>query len=234
MKIAVIGTGMVGRVLAGRLAGLGHDVVIGTRDVQETLARTETDALGTVPYAQWQAEHDDVQLMVFEEAGRFAELVVNASNGSNSIAALRAVGAENLRRKVLVDVALPLDMSQGMPPTLSVANTDSLGEQIQREFPEARVVKTLNTVFCQVMVDPDRVPGDHTLFIAGNDEDAKNTAGQILTEFGWPADRVIDLGDITGARGTEMYMRLYFQLAGLFNTFELNIQLQIAENAAQH
>ncbi|MEV6319568.1 NAD(P)-binding domain-containing protein [Nocardia sp. NPDC051787] len=233
MKIAVIGTGMVGRVLAARLSGLGHEVVIGTRDVEATMVRADTDALGTPPYAQWQAEHPEVGLRTFAAAGAFAELVLNASNGANSLRALEQVGADNLTGKVLVDVALPLDLSQGMPPTLTVANTDSLGEQIQRAFPAARVVKTLNTVFCEVMVDPARVPGEHTVFVAGDDADAKNTARELLSAFGWPERRVIDLGDITGARGSEMYMRLYFQLAGLLNTFELNIEVHRSQTASR-
>lgn len=230
MKIAVIGTGMVGRVLASRLAGLGHEVAIGTRDPQATMSRTEHDALGTPPYAQWAAEHPDVRLLQLAEAGAFAELVMNASNGANSIKALQGVGAENLAGKVLIDVALPLDMSQGMPPMLTVANTDSLGEQIQREFPGAKVVKTLNTVFCEVMVHPERIPGEHTIFVAGDDADAKATARQILTSFGWPETSVIDLGGIAGARGSEMYMRLYFQLATQFG-FDVTIQVKNADTA---
>lgn len=230
MQIAVIGTGMVGCVLASRLAGLGHEVAIGTRDPQATMSRTEHDALGTPPYAQWAAEHPDVRLLQLAEAGAFAELVMNASNGANSIKALQGVGAENLAGKVLIDVALPLDMSQGMPPMLTVANTDSLGEQIQREFPGAKVVKTLNTVFCEVMVHPERIPGEHTIFVAGDDADAKATARQILTSFGWPETSVIDLGGIAGARGSEMYMRLYFQLATQFG-FDVTIQVKNADTA---
>lgn len=233
-EIAVLGTGMVGRVLAARLAGLGHDVVIGTRDVAATMDRTEPDGLGTPPYSQWQAEHTDIRLLQLAEAGQHAELVVNASNGANALKSLEGVGAENLDGKVLIDVALPLDMSNGMPPTLTVANTDSLGEQIQRAYPGARVVKTLNTVFCEVMVDPTRIPGRHNIFIAGNEDAAKTTARELLTAFGWPQDVVVDLGDITGARGSEMYMRLYFQLAGLLGTFEINLELKQAENPTTH
>lgn len=234
MKIAVIGTGMVGRVLAARLAGLGHTVMIGTRTVDTTFARTTGDALGTPPFADWHATHQDIALLTLEDAGAAAELIINASNGANSLAALHGVGAANLAGKVLIDVALPLDLSGGMPPTLTVANTDSLGEQIQRAFPAARVVKTLNTVFCEVMVDPSQVPGDHTLFIAGDDETAKETARELLAAFGWPDKRILDLGGISGARGSEMYMRLYFQLAGLLGTFHLNIEVHTAPDAPQH
>lgn len=186
MKIAVLGTGMVGRALAGRLSELGHDVAIGTRDPRTTLARTAPGALGTPPYATWQADHPTVRLLTLAEAGRFAEVVLNATHGENALAALSGVGAENLVGKVLLDLALPLDLSAGMPPTLTVANEDSLGEQIQRAYPETRVVKTLNTVFCEVMIHPERIRGEHTIFVAGDDESAKDLARGILSEFGWP------------------------------------------------
>lgn len=225
MKIAVIGTGGVGRTLAAALAANGHDVVIGTRNVDNTMANTEPDVFGNPPYATWQRDHTDIHLLPFAEAGAHGEVVLNATNGANSLAALEAVGSENLAGKVLLDLALPLDLSQGMPPTLTVANTDSLAEQIQRTFPEARVVKSLNSVAFPVMVDPSRVPGEHNLFVAGNDEDAKDTVRRLLEGFGWPADSVIDLGDITGARGAEMYARLYFTLAGVLDTFDFNINV---------
>lgn len=225
MKIAVLGTGGVGRTLAAALADGGHEVVIGTRNVENTLANTEPDVFGNPPYATWQEEHQDIRLLPFSEAGAHGEVVLNATNGANSLSALEAVGAENLAGKVLLDLALPLDLSQGMPPTLTVANTDSLAEQIQRTFPDTRVVKSLNSVAFPVMVDPTRVPGEHNLFVAGNDEDAKTTVRGLLEGFGWPAGSIIDLGDITGARGAEMYSRLYFTLAGVLETFDFNINV---------
>lgn len=229
MNIAVIGTGGVGRALAGRLAQLGHDVVIGTRDVAATTARTEPDPiLGTPPYSHWQAEHPGIRLLSFADAGSFAEVVINATSGAKSLDALHQVGRATLAGKILLDLALPLDLSQGMPPTLTVANTDSLGEQIQAAFPEARVVKTLNSVSYAVMIDPSRVPGEHNLFLAGNDDDAKSTVRGLLTAFGWPEKSLIDLGDITAARASEMYSRLLFQLAGLFGTFDVNISVHHA------
>ncbi len=174
MKIAVLGTGMVGRTIAGALAGLGHDVVIGTRDPQATLARTEPDMMGTAPFAQWHAANTGVGVAAFADAAAGAELIVNATNGAGSLAALSAAGTENLAGKVIMDIANPLDFSQGMPPSLNPVNTDSLGEQIQRSFPEAKVVKTLNTMTASVMVDPARVAGgDHSVFVSGNDADAK-------------------------------------------------------------
>ncbi|WP_425860277.1 NADPH-dependent F420 reductase [Arthrobacter sp. TWP1-1] len=225
MKIAVIGTGMVGRGLAGRLSELGHDVVIGTRNIADTLARTETDNMGTPPYAQWQEENLSVRLLTLREAGTHGDVVLNAANGQNALDALAGVGAEALAGKVLLDLALPLDLSQGFPPTLTIANADSLGEQIQRAYPKSRVVKSLNSVYYQVMIDPSRVPGPHSIFVAGNDLDAKRTVERLLSEFGWPASSIIDLGDITGARGVEMYARLFFTLYNAFGTFDFNINV---------
>jgi predicted dinucleotide-binding enzyme len=228
MKIAVLGTGMVGRALAGRLAEVGHDVVVGTRDVEQTLARTDPDAMGTPPFATWQQDHPGVRLVAFPEAGAHAEMIVNATLGSASMAALTATGPEQLAGKVVLDLALPLDFSGGMPPRLTVANSDSLGEQIQRAFPTARVVKSLNTVFKDVMVDPRRVPGAHHLFVAGDDAGAKDTVKSILGQFGWPSERIVDLGGIASARSTEMYMQLYFNLADVLGTFDFNIAVSRA------
>lgn len=224
MKIAVIGTGMVGRALAGRLLERGHDVVIGTRDPGQTLARTEPDFLGNPPFAVWQEAHPAVRLAPFAEAGMHGEIIVNATLGEISLQALEAVGAANLAGKVLLDLAMPLDLSEGLPPKLLYANTDSLGERIQRAFPDAHVVKTLNTVFTQVMIDPARVPGRHNIFVAGDDAEAKETAKGILRDFGWPADVIIDLGGIKAARATEMYAQFYFALVGaLGGSFDFNI-----------
>jgi 8-hydroxy-5-deazaflavin:NADPH oxidoreductase len=162
MKIAVIGTGMVGRTFASRLIGLGHDVVIGTRGVTDTLSRTDQSRPGMPPYSEWQREHPDVGLASFADAGAHGEVIINATAGVATLNALEAVGADNLAGKVLVDIALPLDGAPGQTRSLVVANTDSLGEQIQRAYPDARVVKTLNTVFVEVMVDPARYPGGTT------------------------------------------------------------------------
>jgi 8-hydroxy-5-deazaflavin:NADPH oxidoreductase len=221
VKIAVLGTGMVGRVLAAKLADVGHDVVVGTRDVGATLARTEPGPMGHPPYAEWQKDHANVRLVPYAEAGAHGEIVVNATSGGGSIAALEAAG--DLAGKVIVDVANPLDFSQGFPPTLSVCNTDSLGEQIQQAFPGARVVKTLNTVNASVMVEPSRVPGEHTVFVAGEDADAKETVKGLLREFGWSDRSIVDLGGIRAARGTEMYLPLWLTLMGVLGTADFNI-----------
>jgi hypothetical protein len=223
MRIAVFGTGPVGKALAGKLAELGHEVVVGTRDPEATLARTDPDGLGNPPFGVWQQAHPEVGLASLMEAAAPAELIVNATNGAGSIEALEAAGETNLAGKVLIDISNPLDFSQGLPPSLFVSNTDSLGEQIQRRFPQARVVKALNTMNCEVMVDPDKVPGEHDVFLCGEDEGAKQQVAELLQSFGWPADRIIDLGGISSARGPEMYLPLWLMLWGALGTGYFNI-----------
>src|SRR5919199_1962970 len=154
MRYGILGTGVVGKTLAARLADLGHEVMVGTRDPQETLSRTEPDQYGNPPFGTWQLEHPEVELGTFGETAAHGEMVVNATAGVVSLEALDMAGEENLSGKVLIDISNPLDFSQGMPPTLSVSNTDSLGEQIQRRFVEAKVVKTLHTMNAYLMVDP--------------------------------------------------------------------------------
>ena len=211
MNIAVLGTGPVGQTLSAKLAELGHDVTIGTRDVDATMARTEPDVFGNPPFSVWRAEHDGIAVATLSEVAGDADLIVNATNGGGSLEALEQVGEENLAGKVVLDVANPLDFSQGMPPSLFVSNTDSLGEQIQKRFPEARVVKALNTMNAYLMVDPSQVAdGDHTVFVSGNDADAKADVTDLLRSFGW--EDVIDLGDITTARGTEMVLPIWVRL----------------------
>ena len=223
MKIAVMGTGAVGKALAGKLAELGHEVTVGTRNPEETLARTEPDPMGNPPFAAWQEAHPAVGLATPADAATKAELVVNATNGVGSISMLEAAGGETLAGKVLLDIANPLDFSQGIPPSLFVSNTDSLGEQIQRAFPETKVVKALNTMNCEVMVDPSKVPGEHDVFLCGEDTDAKLAVSELLQSFGWRAERIRDLGGISSARGTEMYLPLWLRLWGALGTGYFNI-----------
>jgi hypothetical protein len=168
----------------------------------------------------------------FADAASSAELVFNCTAGGASLDALAAAGVGNLAGKTLVDVANPLDFSQGMPPLLSICNDDSLGEQIQAAHPEARVVKALNTINHLVMTDPGRVPGDHNVFICGNDDGAKSEVTTLLESFGWPGESILDLGDITAARGTEMYLPLWLRLYGAFGTGDLNIKVQCAGSVA--
>jgi predicted dinucleotide-binding enzyme len=223
MKIAVLGTGMVGRALAGRFADLGHDVIVGTRVVEETLSRTLQDAKGSAPYAEWQNAHPAVRLAAFPAAGAHAEVLVNATAGLSALPMLELVGIDNLAGKVLVDLAVPLDYSRGRPPRLAFGTDDSLGERIQRAFPEVRVVKTLNTMHVNVMVDPARVPGRHNVFLSGDHDEAKDIVANLLAEFGWPRDAMIDLGGIQSARATELYAPLLFSLMASLATTDVNI-----------
>ena len=229
MKVGVLGSGMVGRALAAKLAELGHDVVIGTRDVGALVARSEPDAMGNEPFSRWNEDHPRVRPATFAEAAAHGETLVNATNGGGSLDALRMAGTEHLDGKVLIDIANPLDFSKGMPPSLSVSNTDSLGEQIQREFPGAMVVKTLNTVNASVMTDPSLVGVAHTVFLSGNDEQAKAGVSELLRSFGW--EQIVDLGDISTARGPEMYLPLWLRLIGALGTPMFNIGIVRAEGA---
>ncbi len=160
----------------------------------------------------------------FADAAASGEIVFNCTAGAASLEALKSASAKNLKGKVLIDIANPLDFSKGMPPALTVCNTDSLGEQIQRAFPDAKVVKTLNTMNCNLMVNPSLVPGDHDVFICGNDAGAKAKVADILKNgFGWKS--VIDLGDITGARGTEMILPIWLRLMGTLQTTSFNFKI---------
>ena len=183
MRFGVLGTGVVGQTLGGKLVSLGHEVRMGARQAGNEVAVAWAEANG-----------DPASAGSFAAAAGYGETVINATAGAASLEALGAAGASNLAGKVLIDVANPLDFSAGLPPALTVGNTDSLGEQIQRAFPDARVVKALNTMAADLMVEPGLVPGSHTVFIAGEDADAKSEVAELLQAFGWPAEDVLDLG----------------------------------------
>ena len=224
MRIGVFGTGMVGQALAGRASELGHDVMIGTRDVSAALGRSEPDRSGNPGFGAWHAQHPKVRVGTLPEAATHGEMLVNATPGGASLEVLRQAGAEKLAGRVLIDVANPLDFSKGMPPSLSVCNTDSLGEQIQRAFPALRVVKALNTTNASVMARPAAVGGgEHTLFICGNDAEAKARVRELVGSFGWRD--VIDVGDITAARGTEMLLPIWLRLFGALQTPLFNFKV---------
>ncbi len=211
MRIAVIGTGSVGRTLAPAFQRIGHDVVVGTRDPDETRRREDWAGL-------------DLELSPLGTAAEDADLVVNATNGLASLAALGEVGAERLAGRVLLDVANPLDFSAGFPPTLSVKDTDSLAEQIQRAFPASRVVKSLNTVTASVMVDPGSVgDGDTSMFVAGDDAEARGVVVGLLRELGW--QDVLEMDGLHNARGLEMWLPLWVRLMGTLGTAEFNLKL---------
>jgi predicted dinucleotide-binding enzyme len=223
MNIAVLGTGMVGQAIAARLDGLGHSVTVGTRDPQATLARTEPDGMGNPPFSAWQAEHSGVGLARFSDAAAGADLVVNASSGTVALEVLGLAGAENLAGKVLVDISNPLDFSAGFPPSLFVKDTDSMAETIQRAFPEARVVKTLNTLTASLMVDPKALGQSSSVFVSGDDAEAKATVVALLESFGH--DDVIDLGGLETARGPEMLLPVWLRLMGALGTAQFNFKI---------
>jgi predicted dinucleotide-binding enzyme len=214
MRIAMLGTGGVGRTLATKLVSLGHEVRMGSRQA------------GGVAATAWVQEAGErASEGTFEDAAAFGELAVNVTAGAHSLEALAEAGADNLAGKVLLDVANALDFSGGMPPTLTVCNDDSLGERIQRDFPDTRVVKSLNTVTASVMVDPASVPGSHTMFVAGDDAGAKAQVAGLLESFGWPRADLLDLGDIGAARGMEMYLPLWLRLFAAVDTARLNVRV---------
>jgi predicted dinucleotide-binding enzyme len=212
MKYGVLGTGMVGETLASRLTELGHGVMMGSRTANNEKARAWMERTGR-----------GAHIGTFREAAAFGEALLNCTQGTASLDALRTAGRGDLAGKVLIDVANPLDFSRGMPPTLTICNTDSLGESIQREFPETRVVKALNTCNCRIMVNPGLVRGDHDLFICGNDARAKAQVTSLLHEFGWRS--IIDLGDITNSRATEQLLPIWIRLYGLYGTPEFNFRI---------
>lgn len=206
----MLGTGVVGRTLAPAFVRLGHDVVVATRDPATTAARDD-----------WSS---DLPLVRFDALGEDRDLVVNATNGGASLAVLAAVGEAPLRGRVLLDVANPLDFSAGFPPTLTVKDTDSLAEQLQRAFPAARVVKSLNTVNCEVMVDPGRVgDGGTTMFVAGEDTEARAAVTSLLRDLGWRD--VIEFEDLAAARGMEMWLPLWVRLMGRLGTADFNLRV---------
>jgi hypothetical protein len=224
MRFGILGTGVVGKTIAARLDGMGHEVMVGTRDPEDTSSRAEPDPYGNPPFSDWQQEYPDVRLGTFGEAAAHGEMVVNATAGTVSLEALEVAGEDNLNGKVLIDISNPLDFSRGMPPTLWVSNTDSLGERIQRSFPEAKVVKTLHTMNAYLMVDPAQLAGaDHTVFVCGDDTEAKVKVTELLRSFGW--QDIIDLGGITTARGTEMLMPIWLRLFGALQKPVFNFKI---------
>ena len=217
MKIGVLGTGVVGQTVGGKLVALGHDVMMGARSADNEKVLAFAGRTGG-------------RAGSFGDAIRHGEIVINCTRGDGSIAAI-GQGAQWLDGKTLLDISNPLDFSKGFPPTLSVSNTDSLGEMIQRAFPRARVVKTLNTVTAAIMVEPARLPGAHTVFVSGNDSAAKGQAMDLLRSFGWQS--IVDLGDIATARGTEQYLPLWLRLMAALGTAEFNIEVKTATGSRQ-
>ena len=217
MRFGILGTGTVGTTIASKLVRLGHEVRVGSRSPGGERAVSWVEEAG-----------DGAGEGTLADAAAFGEAVVNCTRGQGSLAALSAAGEENLAGKLLIDVANPLDFSGGSPPTLSVANDDSLGEQIQRAFPASRVVKAFNTMNSEVMVDPALVEGDHVIFICGEDPGAKVEVGELLAEIGWPVERVLDLGGISAARATEALIFLWLRVAGVVDSYRFNFSISRA------
>ena len=214
MNIGVLGTGIVGRSLATRLVELGHVVVLGAQDTDNPAAQDWLAGVGTARGAR---------VSTFAEASAHGALLVNATAGAASITALRLAGERNLYGKVLIDVANPEESEPGVEFSLSVVNDDSLGEQIQRSFPDAKVVKALNTVHVEVMTHPDRLPEETSVFVAGNDAEAKATVADLLRSFGWRL--IVDVGGIESSRGLEMYLPLWRVLSATHGTNALNVRV---------
>ncbi len=228
MKISVLGTGIVGRTLASKLVELGHEVIIGTRNVTEKMKSTAKDGYGNPPFSEWIKTNNKVKLGSFAESAAFGEMAINVTLGGSSITALNLAEAKNLAGKVLIDISNPLDFSKGMPPSLlpGLNNTYSLGEEIQKTFPEARVVKTLNTVWAGLMVNPNMIGGgDHINYLSGNDEKAKSEVRKLLIQLGWHDENLFDLGDIGGARAAESLLLIWLRVLGNIKTGAFNFKL---------
>lgn len=226
MKIAILGTGMVGQTLAVALAAKGHDVRIGTRDVAKSLASTQPNGYGMPAFGVWLKDHADIKVDTFAQAAQWGELLVNATGGGVSLDVLAQADAGSLGNKVLIDIANDLDFSQGMPPTSrgTDAPGSGLAEKIQAAYPKLRVVKTLNTMNAHVMVNPGLVAGgDSTVFMSGNDADAKAVVQEILQSFGWKD--IMDLGDITSSRATEMLMPIWLRAWGVLGQTPYNFKI---------
>ncbi|HKP97266.1 MAG TPA: NAD(P)-binding domain-containing protein [Fibrobacteria bacterium] len=214
MKIAILGTGMVGTTIGSKMIELGHKVKMGARVAGNEKAAAWAGSAGP-----------DASQGTFAEAAAFGELAFNCTSGAGSMEALQQAGAANLKGKILIDISNPLDFSKGMPPSLSVCNTDSLGERIQKALPDTKVVKTLNTTSAPLMVDPGQLAGgDHTMFLCGDDAEAKARVLDLLKNgFGWKD--VVDLGDITAARGQEMILPLWLRTWGTLKTANFNYKV---------
>jgi 8-hydroxy-5-deazaflavin:NADPH oxidoreductase len=215
MKISIFGTGMVGQTLAAALAGKGHSVTIGTRDVAKSLATSEPNGFGMPAFGTWRQVNPQVQVATFADAAASAELLINATSGDVAIEILKNIPTANYDGKVIIDLANPLDFSKGMPPRVSITDVPgaSIGERLQAAYPTLKVVKALNTITAFAMLNPSIIPGgDSTLFMSGNDAGAKATVLALLQSYGWKD--VLDLGDISNSGATELMMPVWLRIWG--------------------
>lgn len=223
MKIALLGTGNVGQTLAEKCLAKGHAVSIGTRDVQNTLSKT-----GEKTFSTWLEKNTGAQLKTFAEAVVDADLIINALNGARTVEVFATISTQSLENKIIIDLSNPLDFSKGFPPTLlpDLHNSNSLGEALQQLHPSAKVVKTLNTMWCGLMLAPQLIAqAPHVNFISGNDASAKDTVSNFLQTFGWSKEQLLDLGDISAARGTEGYLLLWTRIYAATKNGAFNVQL---------
>lgn len=228
MKIGILGTGAVGRTISSKLLELNYEVMIGTRNVSSKLSSEAKDIYGNPPFNEWLKDNPKIKLGTFADAATFGDIIINATNGSNSVKALILAGARNLSGKVLVDIANPLDFSNGMPPSLlpGLNNTNSLGEEIQKTFPDVLVVKTLNTMWAGIMINPNIIGnGDHVNFICGDNTQAKSKVHKLLNEFGWKDDNILDIGDITAARAAESVLPIWLRIMGATQSGVFNFKI---------
>lgn len=230
MNISVLGTGSVGQALSAKLISLGHKVFMGTRNIENSKNKTEPDGWGNPAIGTWLKNNPEVQLCTFKESvQKGTDLIVFAMNGNAALDCLHSVGEDLLNGKTMIDISNPLDFSKGFPPSLTICNTDSLAEQIQTKYPKLKVVKSLNTMSNPVMVNPALIPGEHSVFVSGNDETAKSRVISLLNSFGWKNENIIDLGDLTTARGTEMLLPVWVRLFGKLQTPLFNFNVNIAK-----
>ncbi len=209
MKIGILGTGIVGKSHAEKLVSLGHEVMMGTRDEKQAGDPEKKDLMGTV-FSEWKQKHPKIKVASFPETAQHGEIIINALKGEISVSVLKTL-SEYLVGKVVIDLSNPLDFSKGSPPSLFVCNTDSLGEQIQRALPQTHIVKTFNTMNAMLQVNPQTLAqGDHQIFVSGNEQSAKSRVIELLRSYGWR--HILDLGDISTARGTEMMLPLWLRL----------------------
>jgi len=211
MKVGIFGTGIVGRLLAEKFVADGYEVMIGTRNVQNTLAKNEPDIIGTPPYKQWQEKNTKVKLGNFADAAKFGEIIFISTFGDVAINAIDMAGKENFAGKIVIDTTNPLDLSNGIPPGFSGTVGNSLGEQIQKSLPHAKVVKAFNTLSMHIVVNPQREEGDPVLLIAGNDENAKKSVREIAKGWGWKD--IVDLGGISESFFLESFALLWIRYA---------------------
>ena len=222
MKIGIIGSGVVAQTLGAKLVSLGHDVALGTRDPKKL--DEKKNLAGSLNEWLHQVGHQ-ARVVTFKEAAAHGELLINATHGQASVDALGIAEAGKVGDKVLIDTANELDFSRGMPPRTLASQENCVGERIQNAFPNLKVVKTLNTISAPIMVNPKALKdGEHTIFVAGNDAGAKARVGELLRSFGW--SDILDLGDISAARGPEMYLAIWVRLMGSLQSVSFNIKVQ--------